>query len=173
MFELETNRLRLRQLRLTDSGFILELVNDPQWLAFIGDKHVHSIGDAESYLKQGPLLMYEQRGFGLYAVEHKETATPIGLCGLIKRDSLENVDLGFAFLPAHRGTGFAQEAAEVTLRYANQTLKLAQVDAITLPGNQKSIALLERLNFTYSHLLEDGDDSVALYTNVLAQGAPD
>src|SRR5262245_42217627 len=98
---LETSRLLLRRLTEDDAPFVLELVNDPDWLRYIGDKKVRNLVDACRYLQEGPLLMYQRCGHGLYAVELKSSGLLIGICGLIKREGLDDVDLGFAFLPAH------------------------------------------------------------------------
>ena len=101
MIVIETERLILRHLTLDDAAFIHELVNDPDWLRYIGDKGVRNLDDARAYIENGPMAMYERVGFGLFRVELKSRGTPIGMCGLIKRDTLPDVDIGFAFLP-HR-----------------------------------------------------------------------
>ena len=108
---LETDRLILRQLSIEDDAFILELVNDPLWLRFIGDRGVRTLDEARNYILKGPVAMYERAGFGLYLVERKIDGVPMGICGLIKRDVLDDVDLGFAFLPEYRGQGYATESA--------------------------------------------------------------
>src|SRR5215218_10903110 len=115
---LSTERLVLRRLAAEDAEFILELMNDPDWLRFIGDRGIRTVEDARGYIATGPVDMYARLGFGLYAVELREDRTPIGICGLIRRDWLEDVDLGFAFLPHFRGAGYAHEAAAETLEYA-------------------------------------------------------
>ena len=107
---LETERLLLTHLDPADAAFILELLNEPSWLRFIGDKNVHSLDDARRYIENGPMAMYAAKGFGLYRVALKETDTPIGICGLIKRDTLPEPDIGFAFLPRAWGAGYAREA---------------------------------------------------------------
>ncbi|MEL7298474.1 MAG: GNAT family N-acetyltransferase [Pseudomonadota bacterium] len=162
----QTTRLTLRHVRLGDAAFIVTLVNDSDWLRFIGDKSVSSIEDAERYLETGPLAMYAQHGFGLFAVALRDTDAPIGLCGLLQRDGLEHPDLGFAFLPEYRRHGFATEAAKATLIYAQLVHGLTHVDAITLPENKKSIALLRRLKFAYQQDIQlPGDsDIVQRYT---------
>src|SRR6185503_20091394 len=103
---LETERLILRWLSVEDAAFILELVNDPGWLRFIGDRGVRTLEDARNYILNGPVAMYQRVGFGLYLVELKQSATPIGICGLIERAGLEDIDIGYAFLPAFRGQGY-------------------------------------------------------------------
>ncbi|MGH8402419.1 MAG: GNAT family N-acetyltransferase, partial [Gammaproteobacteria bacterium] len=145
---LETPRLVLRRLVLEDAPFIQELVNDPAWLQYIGDKHVHCLEDARTYIRTGPLDRYAQLGFGLYLVTLK-TGIRIGMCGLLKRDYLQDVDLGFAMLAHYRGRGYAQESAAAVLEYARNTLGLKRVVAITSPDNWRSIKLLESIGFGY------------------------
>lgn len=152
----ETPRLRLRQLRLDDAAFILRLVNEPSWLRYIGDKQVRSLDDARAYLSNGPLAMYAREGFGLWLLERLEDGLPLGMCGLIKRDSLPDPDLGFALLPEYEGQGYAREAAEATLAQARTRYRLARVLAITSLENPRSIGLLQRLGFAYLRQLELG-----------------
>lgn len=157
---IETGRLILRRLHDGDAPFIFELVNDPDWLRYIGDKGVRTLDDARNYIRNGPVAMYAQHGFGLYCVELSENGTPIGVCGLLKRDTLQDVDIGFAFLPAFRSQGFARESAAETLDYARHALKLERVVAIVSPGNHDSERLLEKIGFRLERamrLAEDGD----------------
>lgn len=154
-----TERLILRRLDLDDAAFIFELVNDPDWLRHIGDKGVRSLDDARDYLRKGPLEMYAQHGFGLFGVELRETGALIGMCGLIKRDSLDDVDIGFAYLPAYRAQGFAREAAAATLDYAKDVVKLARVVAIVSPANHASARLLERVGLRFEYALRPADDA--------------
>jgi RimJ/RimL family protein N-acetyltransferase/protein tyrosine phosphatase (PTP) superfamily phosphohydrolase (DUF442 family) len=142
---LETARLRLRHVDLQDAAFVRELVNEPAWLRFIGDRGVHSLDDARTFIENGPRKMYAQHGFGLFAVELKADAVPMGLCGLIRRDTLPDVDIGFAFLLRFRGQGYAREAAAATLQYAREVQQLDRVVAITKPDNVPSGKLLERI----------------------------
>jgi len=144
-----TARLCLRKLVKSDAQFILRLLNEPSWLDNIGDKKVASIEDAEEYLRNGPMAMYDTLGFGLYCVMLRDSKIPIGMCGLIKRDGLSNVDIGFALLPEYCGVGYALEAAQATMRYGNKQLGIETLDAITLPSNNSSIRLLEKLGFTF------------------------
>ena len=149
---LETARLALRYLTAADSAFILELVTDPDWLRFIGDRGVRTAEDARGYIERGPMKLYERLGFGLYLVALKD-GTPLGMCGLIKRASLEDVDIGFALLPAFRGRGYANEAACAVRDYAFEVLGLERIVAITAPGNEASAKLLERLGFAYERTI--------------------
>jgi RimJ/RimL family protein N-acetyltransferase len=162
---LETARLYLRRLTVDDAPFILELLNDPDWLKFIGDKGVRSLEAARDYLCKGPIAMYERHGFGLYLVELKAGRIPIGMCGLIKRDSLVDVDVGFAFLPAYRGHGHAHESAAAVLAHGKRDFGLKRIVAIASPGNAKSTGLLEKLGMRIEKKVKlDGDDhDVVLY----------
>ena len=157
-FSIETSRLQCRWLDLADAAFIYQLVNDPDWLRFIGDKQVSSLGGARAYIESGPQAMYQQFGFGLNRVALKDSDTPIGVCGLLKRESLPCADLGFAFLPEYRGQGFAQEAASAVLQHGCSVLKQTRIAAIVSPQNSASIKLLEKLGF-------DIDDQIQMEPN--------
>jgi len=150
---LDTQRLVLRRLELADAGFILEITNDPDWLRHIGDRGIRSLDDARRYIIDGPCAMYERHGFGLYLVALRDGGTRIGLCGLVKRDWLDDVDIGFAFLPAFRGRGYALEAAAATLEYGRTTLGLHRVAAIVSPGNSDSLQLLGRLGLRLERMV--------------------
>jgi RimJ/RimL family protein N-acetyltransferase len=162
---IETARLVLRRLEADDAEFIVELLNDPDWLRFIGDKNVHSIADARGYIASGPVAMYAREGFGLYLTERKDDAVPIGMCGLIKRDSLPDVDIGFAFLPAFRGQGYALEAATAVLALGSGAFGLRRIVAITSPDNDRSIALLEKLGMKAEAIahLGPGESATAIF----------
>ena len=159
---LETERLILRRVTVDDSEFILELVNDPSWLRFIGDNGVRTVDDARDYISKKLVAMYERLGFGLYLTELKSDGAPIGICGLIKRDSLEDVDIGFAFLPQFRGEGFGYESAAAVLKYGKRAFGLKRVVAITSPDNHSSAKLLEKLGFNFERLVKLSDDSAAV-----------
>lgn len=156
---IETERLNLRWLTVEDSQFILELVNDPMWLRYIGDKGLRTIDDARNYISQSIMAMYERLGFGLYLVELKEAGVPIGICGLIKRDTLEDVDIGFAFLPDYRGQGYASESARAVLNYGKETFGFRRIVAITSPENVDSAKLLEKLGFNFEKTIRLTNDS--------------
>ena len=170
MFVLETERLFLRQLSIEDAEFILTLLNEPSFLRYIGDKKVRNSNDAQQYILNGPIASYKQNGFGLYRVELKESRVPIGMCGLIKREELPDVDIGFAFLPDYWNRGFASEAAAVVMNYAEQTVKLKRIVAITSPDNDASIKLLQRMGFTFECVITLAKDreSVKLFAKALA-----
>ncbi len=150
---LRTNRLVLRWLSTEDAEFVYELVNDPDWLRYIGDRGVRTLDDARGYLLHGPIAMYARHGFGLYCVELRESGAPIGICGLLKREALEDVDIGFAFLPHYRARGYAYEAAAATLEYGRRTLELSRIVAIVSPENHVSMRLLQKLGLTLERTL--------------------
>ncbi|MCE9678881.1 GNAT family N-acetyltransferase [Shewanella sp. AS1] len=143
----QTQRLIVRRFTLTDGDFIVRLLNDSAFIRYIGDKGVRTPDDAINYLQTGPLASYRQHGFGLSLVQLKESATPIGMCGLLKRNELQFPDLGFAFLPAFCGQGYAHEAAAEVLRAGVADHKLERVQAVTLPDNLSSNRLLVKLGF--------------------------
>jgi RimJ/RimL family protein N-acetyltransferase len=155
---LDTERLGLRWLSAEDAAFMLELVNDPAWLRFIGDRGVRTLKDARDYILNGPVAMYHRVGFGLYLVELKQSRTPIGICGLIERVGLEDIDIGFAFLPAFCGQGYAYESAAAIMCHARDTVGLNRVVAITAPDNQRSIRLLKKLGLSFENMLRLGED---------------
>jgi len=146
---LETERLVLRQFELTDAKFIVELVNTPGWLEFIGDRNIRTEKAAVHYLQYGPMKSYMDNGFGLCMVETKD-GIPIGMCGILKRDSLEHPDIGFAFLSEFMGNGYAFEIANAVINYAKDSLKLQTIFAITVPTNKRSIQLLEKIGLKFN-----------------------
>ena len=150
-------RLRLRRLTEEDAPFILQLVNEPSWLRYIGDRGVRTLEDARVYLTKGPLDMYQRLGFGLLLVERREDGAALGLCGLIKRDTLPDVDLGFAFLPEHWGKGYAREATTAVLDDGARSFGLQRVVAITSLDNQRSIQLLEKIGFHFDRTIGGPD----------------
>src|SRR3954466_3191875 len=135
---LETDRLTVRYLSTADAEFILELLNDPSFIRYIGDKQVRTLDDARRYALDGPVKSYEAHGFGLNLVELKSEARPIGICGLLKRDTLPHPDIGFAFLPAYWNQGYAFEAAAAVMKHARTALKVDTILAITTPDNEAS-----------------------------------
>jgi ribosomal-protein-alanine N-acetyltransferase len=147
-----TERLIITEFTFNDAGFILDLVNTPTWLENIGERNVKSEIDAKKYLEKGPLTSYLEHGFGLYKVGLKENNFPIGMCGLIKREMLNDVDIGFAFLPEYEGKGYAFESAVAVMNHARD-LKLERIVAITLPSNIKSANLLKKLNMKFENMI--------------------
>lgn len=145
--ELTTPRLQLQSLALDDAPFILRLLNEPGFLRHIGDKGVRDIEGARGYLREGPLASYAQHGFGLWRVDLAGTGTAIGMAGLLKREWLDEVDIGYALLPEYGGAGYALEAASAVMAHARRVLRVRRVLAIVNPDNAASIRLLEKLGF--------------------------
>jgi RimJ/RimL family protein N-acetyltransferase len=160
---LETERLALRLLTLDDAAFVRELVNEPAWIRFIGDRGVRTLDDARAYLESGPIAMYRRSGFGLWMVEVKETGEPAGVCGLIKRETLDDVDIGFAFLPRFWRRGYALESAQAVLAYGREVLELDRIVAITSPDNGASIRLLEKIGLRFEQTIEFGGEPTQLF----------
>ena len=161
---LDTPRLTLRQVALSDSSFFVRLLNDRAWLENIGDRGVRSAADAEVYISNNIRAHYQTYGYGLYAVQLRAQAIPIGLCGLLKRDFLPAPDLGFALLPEYVGEGYACEAARGLLMHAERNLGITRLYAVVKRGNHRSISLLERLGFRHQgpSVLPDGEE-IELY----------
>jgi ribosomal-protein-alanine N-acetyltransferase len=148
------SRVSLRRLALDDAPFIFELLNDPDFIANIADRGVRSVEDASAYIAGGPIEMYEKFGFGLWCLQLKTTSTQIGICGLLKRDWLEDVDIGFALLPDFRGQGYAREAALLTLARAKEVHGIARVVAIVSPGNERSVHLLNAIGMQFERMVQ-------------------
>ena len=165
MTVLQTERLALRRLSPDDAEFILDLLNQPSFLRYIGDKGVRNTEEAINYIQTGPVASYEQHGFGLYLVQLKETGSAIGICGLLKRETLADVDIGFAFLPEHWSRGYALESAQAVMNYGQEKFGLQRIVAITSLENEASIKLLEKLGMKFEGLIKLGDDQreVRLY----------
>lgn len=163
MIVCESERVTVRQFTLDDAEFVIELLNDDSFIRYIADKKVRTIVDAENYLKSGPLASYEQIGFGLSLVMLTESKTPIGMCGLLKRDELEFPDLGYAFLPQYCGKGYALEAVKAVLKEGMKRHSLSRVLAVTLPHNQHSNRLLQQAGFTQTGMVELYDCQNNLY----------
>ena len=163
----ETERLRLREFAFDDTDFIITLLNSPGWIEFIGDRNVKTTEQAKTYLENGPMKIYENHGFGLWMVELKNDKTPIGMCGILKRDTLDFPDLGFCLLPEFSGKGFAYESANATMTVARETYNLDTICAITLANNTPSIKLLEQLGLQFISTIQFPDDGeeLMLYRN--------
>jgi RimJ/RimL family protein N-acetyltransferase len=150
---LQTDRLTLRRITTDDAPVILALVNDPAWLEFIGDRGVRTLDDARAYIEKGPVAMYQRLGFGLYLAVRKADGAPVGMAGLVKRDTLDDVDVGFAFFPEFRGQGYAHEAAAAVIAHGKSALGLDRIVAITSPSNARSIRVLEKLGLVFERSL--------------------
>lgn len=165
---IETDRLRLRPQSEDDAAFVSALMNDPAWLEYIGDRGVRTEHDARNYIRNGAMAMYDRHGYGLLLVELHD-ATPIGLCGLLQRDFLDNPDLGFALAAGFRGAGYAREASAAVIDAAISHRISPRLDAIVSPGNASSIALLRSLRFDYDReYVFPGNDVTHIYSRSLA-----
>jgi ribosomal-protein-alanine N-acetyltransferase len=164
---LETDRLTLRRFAIDDAPVALELLNDPAFLRFVGDRGVRTIDAARDYLLQGPIDSYERHGYGLYLVERKDGRTPVGMCGLLKRPFLDDPDIGFALMPRFRSLGYAFEAASAVMTYARESLHLGRIVAVVSPGNERSIRLLGRLGMIAEGTIEwpDGGTEVEVFAS--------
>lgn len=164
---LKTERLRLREFTLDDTAFIIELLNSPGWLQFIGDRNVKTDEQARAYIENGPLKSYRVNGYGLWLVEIIKDEKSIGMCGIINREYLDNPDIGFAFLPGYHGHGYAYEVVSATMDYAKQHLQILKMEAITIAENERSIRLLEKigLRFSKTFCFPDSKDALLLYSN--------
>lgn len=155
---LETKRLILREFDNKDAPFIFELLNSPGWLKYIGTRGIKDIKDAENYITELMIPSYEKNGFGFYMMEGKEDSASIGMCGLIKRDALEDVDIGFAILPQFEGKGYSSEAAIATIDYGKNQLGLNRIAAITVEYNVSSIKILEKLGMKFEKMINLPND---------------
>ena len=171
MITLETERLILREFTFGDAEFIISLLNSPGWLQFIGDRNVKTIDDAKNYLLNGPMKSYSENGFGLSMVETKNGHTPIGMCGLIKRVTLEDIDIGFAFLPEFAGKGYAYEIASAMMAHAKNVLGINKIVAITVEDNEHSIKLLNKIGLKFEKRIQFPEDEevLMLFSPALAE----
>ncbi len=166
-------RLSYTPLALDDADFLVELLTDPDFRRYIGDRGVRVAADVEAYLRAGPWRSYLDHGFGLLKLSEAGSGRPVGIAGLIRRPTLDHVDLGYALLPASRGRGYVTEACEALLHLAANELGLRRVVAIVSPDNARSIATLLRLGFAFERTLQVDDDApeVRLYGRPLAPAA--
>lgn len=141
---------------------MLELMNEPSYIRFIGDRKIRTLEGARVAITNGPIASYGKNGFGLYLVELKETGESIGICGLIKRDTLENVDIGYAFLPRFWLKGYAVESAMAVKQYARDVIGLKRIVGITDPENQGSIRVLEKLGMMFEKMVKLSEDDIEL-----------
>ena len=174
MSVLESERLVLRELDLDDAEFILELLNEPAFVRFIGDKGVRTLADAREYLEKGPLDSYRRLGFGLYLASLRADGTPIGMCGLVKREGLADVDVGFALRSRYWSQGYAVEAAAAVLDYGRRTLNLGRIVAIANPDNRASIAVLEKIGLEFERMVRLSGDGpeLKLFAPAARESAP-
>ncbi len=159
---IETERLILRKFTLDDAAFMLELLNTPAWLRFIGDRNVRTIEEAGQYLLNGNIRSYREYGFGFYVVVIKETNESLGICGIVKREGLDDIDIGFGFLPQFIGKGYGYEAATAMLDYALNDLKIKRIVAIINPENVVSIALIKKIGLQFEKMVRLSNKDIEL-----------
>ena len=164
---LETERLALRKLSSDDAEFILELLNEPSFIRNIGDKGVRTTDDAVQYIQNGPVASYERFGFGLYLVQLKGSGVPIGICGLLKRETLQDIDVGFAFLPKFWSKGYAVESAGAVMDHGRHILGIGRIVAITAPENYGSIKVLEKIGLRFEGVirLSEGEPEIKFFVS--------
>ncbi|HEX5461715.1 MAG TPA: GNAT family N-acetyltransferase [Steroidobacteraceae bacterium] len=167
---IETARLRLREMADDDAPFILEVLTDPDFVANVGDRGVHELAGARRYILEGPGASYGKYGFGLYLVERLADRAPLGICGLLRRDTHPDAEIGFAFVPRARGHGYALEAAQATLSFARRTLGLTRIVALAKPDNQPSIRILESIGLRFERMVRFTPDGKDCGLYVLEQG---
>ena len=168
MIVLQTERLRLRHMEPGDAEFMLGLLNDPGWHRFIGDHGIRTVDGAREHIVKGPIAMVARLGFGFYLVERKADGRPLGLCGLAKRDFLDDVDIGYAFLPQHWGRGYAFEAARGVLAHAKHDIGLKRIVATVRAENAASIKLLEKLGLRFERTFQAPDSTRELQLFAMA-----
>ncbi len=163
---LETELLTIRELdAAADAAFVLELLNSPKFIKYIGDRAVRTIEEATDFIENRYRQSYRDHGYGLYTVVLKDRLTQIGLCGFVRRDTLPGPDLGFAFLPDHEGKGYGFESADALMKYGRETLGFTTVLAITSLDNDASGRLLEKIGFTFDRQIDSGDEHLKLYSS--------
>lgn len=171
MATLETDRLLLREFDVADASFALELLNEPAFIENIGDRGVRTLEDATLWIENGPLVNYARLGFGHYVMVAKATGQPVGICGLRTRVGLEDPDLGYAVMQRYRGHGYATEAARAVVEFSRAVLNLPRLTAICSPANRASVAVLEKLGFTFEQQmrLPGENHDVLVFALVLAE----
>jgi RimJ/RimL family protein N-acetyltransferase len=159
---IETERLVLRKLTIDDAAFLLDLLNQPSFIQFIGDRGVRTLDDTRKIILTRYIAAYERLGFGVYLTLLKKDSVPVGICGLIKRDGLDDVDVGYAFLPQYWSQGYASESASAVLAYARNTLGIKRILGITTPDNAGSIRVLEKAGLKFERMVKLSEDDVEL-----------
>jgi RimJ/RimL family protein N-acetyltransferase len=170
MIAIETSRLVLRLVTVADAPFVLDLLNQPSFIENIGDRGVRTLEQAGAYIEARIVASYAQHGFGMYLVALKDGGEAAGICGLVKRDGLDDVDLGLAFLPAYWKKGYAVESARAVKDYAAAVVGLTRLVAITSPTNWSSIRVVEKLGFEFEKMvrLTPEDEELKLFACSLA-----
>ncbi|CAN5467528.1 GNAT family N-acetyltransferase [soil metagenome] len=167
MVRLETTRLILEELNATDGAFMHELLNTDSWKKYIGNRNIHTAEEGSNYITNRIAPSYQTNGFGFYKVRLKENNLPIGICGLVKRDGLEDIDIGFAYLPKYEGKGYGSESSVAIMKFAKNKLNVKTLLAITVSYNLKSITLLEKLGLKFEKTIRLPNDPEELMLFVI------
>jgi ribosomal-protein-alanine N-acetyltransferase len=157
---IETERLELHEFNDDDAPFVLRLVNEPSFLRYIGDRGVRTLADARKYIADGPVAGYALYGHGLLRVVRKADGVALGMCGILKRDTLPDPDIGFSFMPEYGSQGYALESAQAVMKHARDTLALGRIVAITTKDNEPSMRLLGKLGFRFDRLIKLGEEEL-------------
>ncbi len=165
MTAIETERLELVEFTEEDAEFVLQLVNEPSFLRYIGDRGVRTLADARKYIADGPVAGYARHGHGLLRVVRKAGGVAVGMCGVLKRDTLPDPDIGFSFLPAYWSQGYAFESAAAVMKHAREILGLGRILAITTQDNIPSMRLLDRLGFRFERIIAVGSEELRLFVS--------
>ena len=165
MTTIDTGRLLLRDFTADDAAFVLRLVNQPAFLRYIGDRGVRTLDDARRYIADGPVASYALHGHGLMRVVRKSDGVEVGMCGVLKRDTLPDPDIGFSFFPEYWSQGYALESARAVMRHARETLGLGRILAITTVDNEPSMRLLGKLGFRPEGIVNLGGEDLRLFVS--------
>ncbi|HKX99726.1 MAG TPA: GNAT family N-acetyltransferase [Steroidobacteraceae bacterium] len=165
MTRLDTERLVLHPFTEADADFVLRLLNEPSFLRYIGDRGVHDLDSARRYIADGPVAGYARHGHGLLRVVRRSDGASIGMCGVLRRDSLPDPDLGFSFFPDYWSQGYAQESARAVIDHARRSLDIGRILAITTPDNEPSMRLLGKLGFRFDRMVTMGAEELRLFVS--------
>ena len=170
-FCLETDRLVLTRLTLEDAPLMLSVWNDPAFIRYVGDRGIRTLAEARSALRDGALKLYADYGYGPYRMCRKTDGDSVGICGLFRRDGLEDTDIGFSTLPHYCGQGFGYEAACAVIEHARVDARLSRLTALVSPENAASVRLIEKLGLIFEKMIRmPGEDSdVCLYAMQLSE----
>lgn len=159
-----SERLTLKPTNIEDAPFLVDLLNSPKWLKYIGDRNIKTIAQAENHIKEKILTQFDRLGYGNYTVIRKSDGVRMGSCGLYDRPGLEGIDIGFAFLPEYEGQGYGFESAKTVLDYVVANFSIDEICAITSLQNKRSQVLLEKIGLKYvKNVKLPGNDEELMY----------
>lgn len=148
-FPLSTERLTLRRAEATDTAFIVELVNDPGWLEYIGDRGIHTTAAALTYIEDKLWAAEAQHGYAMGILTRRDSGQPVGAAGFLRRDFLPHPDIGYALLTAHAGQGYATEICHALMAQGRSQFGFSAVLGLTSAHNTRSLAVLRKIGLTY------------------------